>query len=377
MLRSRAHCTGISSVAAGTWLAILFTFSALVSLRQVTYGPAFGFSDHFSHMNAARLFPRVGRALWRTPISEMFGGLDPARASTMPADVRSQGQLLDVPGWPADKPLVAGWTQIPRPYPPGDMVLVAPIAVLYHFTPLSFAAATHLLVLLFLATAHVAFFFVWRSVPRDGAVLYVAAAIVAYLYVDFWTLRGFYDAAAVVPLLLSGRYLAERRWLAVVVSIATAVFLHFRALYYLPWMLVAAASIVRSRAWAEWEAREWVALAAAGLLGAAAVYALVLVTPSLGAMPLENPIHPGHIKALPTAAFVLVLGVAAAVFARTRAWLDFTLLVWLALVLVLTRQVQAWHAFLLLPWIFAPSASTVGRAARIQFVVTVALAVFL
>jgi hypothetical protein len=377
MLPSRAQCTGISSVAAGTWLAILFILSAWVSLRQVTYGPAFGFSDHFSHMNAARLFPRVGCGLWRTPISEMFGGLDPARASTVPADVRSQGQLLDVPGWPADKPLVAGWTQIPRPYPPGDMVLVAPIAVLYHFTPLSFAAATHLLVLLFLAVAHVAFFFVWRSAPRDGAVLYAGAAIVAYLYVDFWTLRGFFDMAAVVPLLLCGRYVAERRWLAVVVSFSTAVSLHFRALYYLPWMLVAAFNIVRSRAWAQWKAREWVALSVAGLVGGAALYALLLVTPALAAMPLENPINPGHIKAVPTVAFVLVLSLAAAVFARMRAWLDCALLVWLALVLVLTRQVQAWHAFLLLPWIFAPSASTVGRVARIQFVATVTLAVFL
>jgi hypothetical protein len=94
-------------------------------------------------------------------------------------------------------------------------------------------------------------------------------------------------------------------------------------------------------------------------------------------MPLENPINPGHIKAVPTVAFVLVLSLAAAVFARMRAWLDCALLVWLALVLVLTRQVQAWHAFLLLPWIFAPSASTVGRVARIQFVATVTLAVFL
>ncbi|MGO9836350.1 MAG: hypothetical protein ACLP1X_19285 [Polyangiaceae bacterium] len=364
-------------MAPGRWLAILFTLSALVSLRQTPYGPAFGFSDHFSHMNAARLFPRVGTALWRTPISQMFAPLDATREPAVPEDVRSQGGLLAVPGWPVDKPLVVGWTKVPRPYPPGDMLLVAPVAILYNFTPLSFAAATHVLILLFLAIAHIAFFLVWQSRPRDGAALYTAAAIVAYLYVDFWTLRGFYDTAAVVPLLLCGRYVAERRWVAVIVSFMTAIFIHFRALLYVPWLLVAAIGAIRARAWATWGARAWIALAAGVLLGGAALYSLMLVMPSLGALPLENPIHPGHVKALPMVAFVVALGVAAAVFRRTGAWLDLTLLVWMAVVLILTRQVQAWHTFLLLPWIFAPSPSTSGRAARIQFVATVTLAVFL
>ena len=31
------------------------------------------FTDHLSHMNAARLFPRVGCDLWRVPIDERTG----------------------------------------------------------------------------------------------------------------------------------------------------------------------------------------------------------------------------------------------------------------------------------------------------------------
>ena len=30
------------------------------------------YTDHFSHMNTARVFPRVGRDLWRKPIAEQF-----------------------------------------------------------------------------------------------------------------------------------------------------------------------------------------------------------------------------------------------------------------------------------------------------------------
>jgi hypothetical protein len=364
-------------VTAGRLLTVLFALSVAVSLNRPAYGAAFGFSDHFSHMNDARLFPRVGDALWRTPISSMFAPLDSASAASVPADVRSQGGMLDVPGWPPDKPLVATWTTIPRPYPPGDMVLVAPIAALYHFTSMSFATATHLLIVLFLATAHVAFWFIWRLAPsRDGA-LYGTAAIIAYFYVVLWTLFGFYDAAAVVPLLLCSRFLSDQKPMAAAVSFMVAAFIHFRALYYLPWLAVAAVEIVRRRAWRAWSVREWFAVASAVVLGGSALYTFLLVAPSLGGLPLGNPIHPGHVKPAPAIAFALAFVAAAALFGRGRAWLDLAILGWLALSLVLTRQVQAWHTILLVPWIFAPCSWPLARLARIEFVTTVTLAVVL
>jgi hypothetical protein len=364
-------------VTAGRWLIVLFALSVAVSLSRQTYGAAFGFTDHVSHMNAARLFPRVGGALWRIPISKMFAELDPAKAAALPADVRSQGGILDVPGWPLDKPLIATWTTIPRPYPPGDLVLVAPIATLYHFTSMSFATATHLLIVLFLAVAHIAFWLIWRLGPHRGVALYGGAAIVAYLYVVYWTLFGFYDAAAVVPLLLCIRSIVDQKPIAAVVSFAVAAFVHFRALYYVPWLLVAAAEIVRLRSWRDCSAREWFALALAALLGGSALYTFLLVQPWLSCLPLGNPIHPGHVRLVPAIAFALAFGAAAALFGRGRAWLDLAILAWSSLCLILTRQVQAWHAVLLFPWIFAPCTRPLARVARIEFVTIVTLAVFL
>ena len=46
-------------------------------------------------------------------------------------------------------------------------LIVAPVALAYHFTPLSFAGACHLLIVTFLAFAHVAAYFAWpRLAPR-------------------------------------------------------------------------------------------------------------------------------------------------------------------------------------------------------------------
>jgi len=44
-------------------------------------------------------------------------------------------------------------------YPPGDMLLVAPIAALYHYTNLSFGGACHLLIGWFIVLAHSALFY--------------------------------------------------------------------------------------------------------------------------------------------------------------------------------------------------------------------------
>ncbi len=358
-------------------LGASFAVVAFLSLGRTPYGAAFGFSDHFTHMNAARLFPRIGTALWRTPIDRLFppgGDTDRARALT---DVRSAEDLRVVPGWPANKPFVGGWTHIARPYPPGDLVIVAPVALLYHFTRLSFSGACHLLILTFLAFAHAAFAIVWLQAPRRDWLLYAAAGIASYAYVVFWTARGFYDSAAMVPVLWCAGCLERRRWLAAGVAFAVAIFIHFRAIFYAPWAVFAGWNLVRDRAYRGWCPRQWVAFGAAAALAAISLYTLVLVTPTLGALPMGNPIHPGHLRPAAVAAVVAAVGVAAGLFVRNRAYLVLAVLVWMTAMLVNVRQVQAWHTFMLLPWIFAPTSSAGVRLARMEWVAVVTIAVIL
>jgi hypothetical protein len=353
-----------------------FIVCVLVSAGQTPYGDAFGFSDHFTHMNAARLFPRVGTALWRTPIDDMF---PPASdAPSAPADVRAAGTVRDVAGWPRDKPFVGGWTQLARPYPPGDLLVVAPVALAYHLTSLSFASACHLLIVTFLALAHVAAYVAWRDAPkgRDGW-QYFASGAIAYVYLVFWTLRGFYDVAAVLPLVLAAAYFGTQRWLAGLLAFGVALFCHYRALFYAPWALFALWQLARVSAWKTWRSSDWLAAAAAAALAFVSVATFVLVTPALGRVPFENPIHPGHIKIVPLLVFCSTMAVALAAFVRRRSNLDVAMALWIGLMLVSARQVQSWHAILMLPWLFAPAATYVVRAARVQLVAVVTLAVFL
>src|SRR5262245_37550598 len=70
------------------------------------------FTDHFSHMNCARLFPRVGIDLWRRPLNQMLRPLTVEEIRRLPFDTQAgasfSGGFYAVPGWPVDKPMMAG-----------------------------------------------------------------------------------------------------------------------------------------------------------------------------------------------------------------------------------------------------------------------------
>src|ERR1700758_5267618 len=55
-----------------------------------------GFSDHFSHMNAARLFCRVGLDIWRRPIKSQLPEVTPEEKSRLPADLQDPEMYREV-----------------------------------------------------------------------------------------------------------------------------------------------------------------------------------------------------------------------------------------------------------------------------------------
>ena len=183
------------------------------------------YTDHFSHMNSARLFMRVGSEIWQRPIREMLPALDQATRQSLPEDLRTpKPDFYQVPGWRVDKPVVVSWSQNPRNYPPGNFLLVAPIAAAYHFTELPAYAANRLLIALFLILAHVAFFLAFRELLSSRRHDLVALLSVAGLYGHglFWTMQGFYDLAAAVPLFFCARFLARGRGVEAVFCFSAA-----------------------------------------------------------------------------------------------------------------------------------------------------------
>lgn len=321
------------------------------------------FTDHFSHLNAARIFPRIGLQIWRTPIDRQFRRLTPQELQAMPPPLRYAGSF-SVPGWPADKPLQQSWSHIPRLYPPGDMLLVAPLALAYHFTSLSAEQANLLLILLFLAFAHAGLLLALDAAFRtDGlaAPLGLFAALVVYGELVRWSGAGFYDAAGVFPLILCARYLKERRGLAALCAYCAAAFLHFRAFYLAPWAIYAAVIIIQHKQWKGWDRNDLVAVAAVLFLSVCSLGTFFMVLPAMGAGLIDiNPLHSKPPVIWACTFFLVLVGF---VFFRARAWLDLAVLAWMAILFPLQRNTYNWYVVLLLPWLAAP----VGEAVKEKF----------
>src|SRR4051812_34116403 len=112
-------------LAAAISLAALLLWNGLRTFTH-PWGALSGgqYTDHFSHMNAARAFPRVGLDLWREPATALSRAPTEEERAAWPDDVhpggRWKGTTTVVDGWPVTKPWVTSWGHKPRLYPPGD-----------------------------------------------------------------------------------------------------------------------------------------------------------------------------------------------------------------------------------------------------------------
>jgi hypothetical protein len=323
------------------------------------------FTDHFSHMNDARHFPRAGARHWTTPLAQMEPRLTPAERAALPPDVVDcpDGCLFHVDGWPADKPMQQSWPLLTRFYPPGDLLLFAPMAALYHFTPIRAATVNRLAILLCLAFAHAAIFAILDRVEGPLSVL---CALLGASVLIHWSLEGFYDASMVLPLLLCDAFLAAGLGASAFLAFGVAMLLHFRALYYVPWGLAAAVLVFHARASLRRPDQVKVVVGALCLAVSVATFALAL--PGLLAYPQQlNPLFL-RTAALDRAALAegAALAVAAAaVFVWARSPLDAGLAAWVALVLTQVRQNYSWYSVALVPWLCAPARKPAVRLARL------------
>lgn len=323
------------------------------------------FTDHFSHMNDARHFPRAGVRQWTTPLAGMERRVTPRERTALPPDIVDcpDGCLFHVDGWPAQKPMQQSWPFLTRFYPPGDLLLFAPMAALYHFTPIRAATIDRLLVVLCLALAHVAIFAILDRV--DGPLGAFCALLGASVLIH-WSLEGFYDASIVLPLLLCDAFLAAGFGASAFLAFGVAMLLHFRALYYVPWGLAAAVLVFRGRT--ALQRTDQVKIAVGVLFLAVSVATFALALPGLLDYPMQmNPLFL-RTAALDRAALLegAALAVAAgAVFVWARSPLDAGLVAWLALVLTQVRQNYSWYSMALVPWLGAPARRPAVRLARL------------
>jgi hypothetical protein len=338
------------------------------------------YSDHYSHLSACRalIWGRVN--IWRDPLAAVLPKPSPEERQLAPAVVRESPEVYLLPGSSPAKPIVASWSRLPRPYPPGDCVAVLPAGLLYEFFDVSFPTITRVLVWLFLLYAHLGILLSWqvaiRATPQR-----VVAGVLLYFESIHWALEGFYDGAAVAPLLASLMFFAQKRWLAALFAYCMAAFFHFRAYFFGPLALVATFNLLRSQSWKQWRARHWLALIAAAVFGVLSLSTFALTYGSLASFPLDNPV--AWTSQWQTRVGILVMAAAiAGVFVYSRAWVDLLLSGWILLMVTNLRQAFAWHALLLLPWLFVPNQSTdaqraaIADGARLVLVLFLSLVVF-
>ena len=343
-----------------------------------------GYTDHFSHMNTARLFTEVGPAIWRQPLGEHGRPLTPAEVRALPDDLRSAAAegMQTFEGWPADKPFVSSWNHNPRFHPPGDLLLTAPVALLYSATGLDFTGANTALIVLFMAYVHVPVLLVLRGALRPGRTgIGLLAGLLVYAELVHWALEGFYEGLLVAPLLLCARALHRGDGMAGLLWFSAAASLHFRAYFFAPWALYGLFLVLRR---GQFRGRRAAALAVGTVvLSLASLVPFALLWPSLRALPVTSRVNPSapDVTIADLVPLLLVVVVAAVALAGARAWLDLAVLGWVTLMLLSVREAYAWDLLSLLCWLVAPVTAGVlhperVRQARMLVLLSVSVLVF-
>ncbi|MBN2575336.1 MAG: hypothetical protein JXP73_12295 [Deltaproteobacteria bacterium] len=239
--------------------------------------------------------------------------------------------------------------------------MLAPAAVLYHFTPISFRVANRIVILWFLALAHVTVFLLFRGamVGRDGTPpTRPFFVLTAYSIMMFWTLQGFYDAVALAPLFLAASLIERRRGHAALAAYSVSTVLHFRAFLLAPWSIWAAWLALRKR---PWRCKEWATASVTIALTTSSLATFAMVWWPMSHLPRKNGIDaPWKL----VVSLLLVAG-CSAIFVRARAWLDLLTLVCFALMISAAGSLYPWRCQIFLPWLLAPFGGRPERATSV------------
>ncbi|MHB8511817.1 MAG: hypothetical protein ACYDCC_06505 [Actinomycetota bacterium] len=359
IVRHRALVITVFSFLA--WGSILLTHEPAHPFGDLSHG---GFTDHFSHMNTARLFTHAGINIWRKPLQDSGIALTQAQRAALPKDIAqstNQIDVLAVPGWPIDKPFISSWSSRPRFHPAGDMVITAPIALAYSYSKLSFTWANRLLILLFLLYVHISIFFLFRggieitALNPTGLIVIVAV----YLEIIHWALEGFYEGLVLAPLIVCGRYLQQRKALPAIFAFMIAANLHFRSYFFLPMLAYALLILIREEQWRSWKKGEYVLAAGTGILAFTSFGVFGLLWPWLKGIPNSNAVNiTAHIPHGPAATLIIVGTIIAALLLYSGARFDALLVAWFCIMMLFLREAFRWDVLTLLAWLAIPIISS-------------------
>jgi hypothetical protein len=324
-----------------------------------------GLDDHLSHMTETLLFLREGFDVYRQPgsafcLKEPARLLDKGPKGTREPDGCIYPNGCHISGF--ERTACLNWQQLRRPYPPGAFLYTLPEAVLFALTTFSSRSISLFIVAKYLVAAHALLFLLYRSVfakPRassigawDRANPWLRRGLFAAIYcqVILWTLSGMYDGAAVAFVVLGALFLGRRQAPEALLALSIAMFLHYRALWYLPLLGFAAFGLLQGCAWAAPKRTAAMVAVSLALLGLSAA-AFVIVSPGLADFPDTNPVRWDTPRS--TIFYELdLLAPAVAMLGYLVSgghWRLFAVAVCQLFITLRTPQVMPWHVLFLLP----------------------------
>ncbi len=342
----------------GLLLSYLF-WACLAAHVGGTSAALSNFTDHWSHYGRAVLFLEHGFDVYRKPTSQFCKPPSPAARRSLPPAAGCDWCVTQ--GASDAHPLCINWQFTRASYPPGLFLYSLPEVLLFEATSLSYRAINVFSILKFLAVAHLLMWLFFRVVVspeadplayrRGGFWLGLALLSLASLEIGKWTLGGFYDPISVAALFLGIWQLGNRRGVDALVALSAALFLHYRALWYLPLFATAAWRAWKNREWRSGGAAPYVKLGAAAVMLGLALYAFVLAYPGMTQLPTANPARLEKLLAGSLALWNLVLPLTpvALYLGWSRQWTLLACLSWQLFTHVRTPKDQWWHVLFLLP----------------------------
>jgi len=325
-------------------------------------------------MSAAALALHHGPAIYQAPVNELCHQPQSFDDPLIPRVLAVSQELAVAPvdvcfvrdEW-TRVPLVVNWGMFPRPYPPGNALVFAPIGWLYASGALSFTAACGWTMFMILVFGHLAVLALGFSLGiEERAPAVILCTVAAGLMVMCWTFAGFYDGLAIAPLCLAGWAWRRDRPALALMFFGLACFAHYRALWFLPLGLAAMGRCWQLQRDGQLSPRGRQQAGVGLLAGALAALALYWVAPHLTEFPVNHALQSGVLAYAPGPLLAMLGGlvvVAGATALRGDLVLGLCGL-WMLIMTVASPQAMPWHAASLVPLLALVPSNTTGARRR-------------
>ncbi len=200
----------------GDPVLLFLLISLLLWIAAVSVNPfpsatlAGGYTDHLNYGTSSWFFLQKGFDVFKVPM----------------------GQLA---ACHALRPHVT-WAELPYDKTLGNLIVFMPFGAINNLGLLPEAVVNKLIVCLLIIIAHIAVYYFIDELRNRHAALATKATLSAlfYLFLMYWSANGFSDAISILFIILTIRFLREKRNAPGLLCYAMSVFMHYRALYLLP-----------------------------------------------------------------------------------------------------------------------------------------------